>query len=658
MTETQRRALARSLEPLPEESLSGFLLRLAYRLGRSPGRVAELCGIHDGQQGRLTVDHLLSLPEQMAAEFARTTRLHPAEVDALGLRRFADVYPALQSGRSAATSATGRRRGALFGSIRDHYSDRWAVNFSSRFCPDCLRGDGSPVQKAYGGAWNLRWHLPVVFACTTHQQLLSSRCPKCQGLLNPQAYVGRAALLAMPSSTHRLHPLQCRNHADGQGHQARPCGARLEEVAPYPYRQLPPTDHAHLLALQRRINQCLTRSPLGTPNGPGPALPTFQDLVDTAQLIKLSWPAARDLAPSPALVELIDDLTGPLHTALKSAPTKTSSAFSLLWPAPQDSAECGALLLTAESLYRDAPDAAELRERIRPLAQYAFENAPPGACRSYFSRSGRSASLARAMVRRLHGFYAAGPLEYANLRVPSRACRFTSDEVPSHLPQVWYDTYFRDFADHVPGAGIYTVRHLRRAAGLKLVEMTAGGSWRDSARTLGIPENKALSTLKKLRGQFGDADLWPRFEDATEQIARYLDELPQRTNYAHRRRMMSDWTMLYGDWVVLCSGLPQADRLASRHGTEIGTVLVWAEITQADHLLCPLLQDLRKSRTGHNPLIDEISQFFTPVNQRGSRLALRLRLQKYARELGDRIDMQDTLDDLGVTDPLTLAPHL
>ncbi|WP_432181579.1 hypothetical protein [Streptomyces sp. NBC_00063] len=210
--------------------------------------------------------------------------------------------------------------------------------------------------------------------------------------------------------------------------------------------------------------------------------------------------------------------------------------------------------------------------------------------------------------------------------------------MPSHLPETWYSEHFGDFTDHVPGAGSYTVRHLRRAASLKLVEMTAGGSWRDSARALEIPESQALSTLRKLRRQFGAADLWPRFEGIVERIACHLDELPQQTNYANRRRVMPNWVLSQGDWESACFGLRQADRLTSRHGTAIGTVLVWAEATQADHLLWPSLTDLRTSSTDRRPLIDELSGFFRPSNQRGYRLELRLRLQRYAQDFGARID--------------------
>lgn len=628
------RVLARSLEPLPEESLPGYLLRLAYRLGSSPGRIAELCGIHDGRQRRLAAHILLELPVKTAAEFARRTRLDPAQVHCLGLRRYAASYPALRTRRGMATAPSARRPDSFFGSIKDLYSDRWAVNFSSRYCPTCLDGDGSPVQNAYGGPWNLRWHLPVVFACTTHQKLLASHCPACRSPLNRQAYEGRATLLSLPTTPHQLHPGQCRNHTAGRGSRAEPCGARLDKETRYPYSELPVADHVSLLELQDRIDQRLTHPATEEVENLPMEFSSFQDLVDTAQLIKLSWPAARDWAPSPALAALIDEHTAPLHASLDAAPH-----FSPLRRAPQDSSQCGALLLAAEALLRDASDPPALHERIHPLAQYAIEHAPAGASRAFFSRPGLSTALSRAMARRKHGFYAAGPLEYANLRVASRDCHFSAEEVPAHLPQLWYAAYFTDFADQVPGAGRYTVRHIRRAASLKLVEMTAGGSWRDAARVLDIPDSRALSSLTKLRRQIGDADLWPRFEAATEQIARHLDGLTERTNYAHRRRRLTNWLMPYADWSAISTGLSLSERFTAHHGITIGTVIAWTEVTQSDFLLCPLLAASRQSTAERDLLVAEISRFFSPTPRRGHRVALHGHLAAYARELATHVDM-------------------
>ena len=44
--------LPRSLDPLPDESLPGYLLRLAHRLGLAPARVMQLTGLTAGRDGR------------------------------------------------------------------------------------------------------------------------------------------------------------------------------------------------------------------------------------------------------------------------------------------------------------------------------------------------------------------------------------------------------------------------------------------------------------------------------------------------------------------------------------------------------------------------------------------------------------------------------
>ncbi|MFE4574326.1 TniQ family protein [Streptomyces chartreusis] len=625
----QRRVLARSLEPLPEESLPGFLLRLAYRLHLSPARVARLCGIETNGQRRLAADHLLELPSDTAAEFARVTGLSALEVQNLGLRRYTENVPALQTMRGNASPQSASRQG-MFGSISQFYESNWAVNLSSRFCPQCLAGDGSPVQGTYGGSWSLRWHLPFVFACTIHHRLLHSRCPSCGSSL-ARSYKRRATLITQPGSSHILHPLQCRNLVAGpNAGKPRPCGARLEQIEPRNLAALPEEDHERLIELQRRLDAMLSLRPAKNEDKQRPRGLSFQDLVHVAQLIKLSWPAGSNLAPSDALASLIDNHADSLHVELRTPQPRTTSRFSVLWAAPDDSAQCGALLLTAEAVLSEADSPAQLRALIRPMARFAFEHAPASACRSFFSRPGFSPALARAMVRHSHGFHAAGPWEYANLRVAARDCRFTAEEVPAHLPKSWYDAHFTDFADHVPGASLYTVRHLRRAASLKLVEMTQGGSWVQCAKALDIPESRARSALNKLRQQFGDSDLWSRFEANTERLAHHLDDLPQRINYAHRRRILAEWHMPRADWSDLIKDLPQARRLTARYGTALATVLVWTEATQSDYLLCPYIQSLRSSGADPDHLINEISQFFTPANRRGIRLEILRRIGDYA----------------------------
>lgn len=57
------------------------------------------------------------------------------------------------------TSSRGSRRGV------------WEQRRPSRYCPDCLSGNG--------GRWPVQWRLGWVFACTRHHCLLADTCPDC-----------------------------------------------------------------------------------------------------------------------------------------------------------------------------------------------------------------------------------------------------------------------------------------------------------------------------------------------------------------------------------------------------------------------------------------------------------------------------------------------
>ncbi|MEU0337677.1 TniQ family protein [Streptomyces bobili] len=209
------RRLARALSPLPEESLPGLLLRLAYRMERSPARAARLCGlIH--HQNRLPGEYLISLPAERIGPFAAAARLNVEEANALTLSSFAALYPPLASVRIDGSRNTTASRKS------------WAASISSRYCAACLSGDGSPVQTLYGGPWKLRWHLPVAYACVRHRTLLSHTCPSCGGTPNRPTNTERQGLITH-RTTSGLHPGQCRRLVpDVHGAPAVPCAARLD----------------------------------------------------------------------------------------------------------------------------------------------------------------------------------------------------------------------------------------------------------------------------------------------------------------------------------------------------------------------------------------------------------------------------------------------
>ena len=138
------RALPLTLIPLTDESLVGYLLRLSYRLESSPlelGQVLGLTKINSWLPGRL----MFEIEPDRATRFAQRASLTAAEVDSLTYRPNADVYPPVNR------HAHPRRKSWLPQIVG---YERWLFSHSSRYCPQCLTGDGNTIQSRFGGAWS------------------------------------------------------------------------------------------------------------------------------------------------------------------------------------------------------------------------------------------------------------------------------------------------------------------------------------------------------------------------------------------------------------------------------------------------------------------------------------------------------------------------
>ena len=199
--------LPRSLDPLPDESLPGYMLRLAHRLDRSPARIIELVGL--GTVTQQSLGPIAHLDPGAAHRFATAANLTVDEVENLCLTSLAGRYAPLQP------AYLGRHRDPL----RLPLTDPWVFGRWSRYCPQCLAGDGSPIQDAHGGAWQRLWRLPPVFAYAQHRRQLADRCPACR---QP------ALRLPLCSRAEGLHPTQCRNNTrTGRRGAAIPCEHQL-----------------------------------------------------------------------------------------------------------------------------------------------------------------------------------------------------------------------------------------------------------------------------------------------------------------------------------------------------------------------------------------------------------------------------------------------
>jgi hypothetical protein len=156
----------RSLDPLPEESLRGYVLRLSYRLEISPSQLAVLTGLMPAVKRLGLPAHLphqipsrrLAFFEDASAlgAFAESTRLTRQEAENLQMVSF------------AALRLPDRGDGPLGDHRRFAFETPWVFTAASRWCPQCLAGDGSSLQAELGGPWRKHWHLPVAFICPEH----------------------------------------------------------------------------------------------------------------------------------------------------------------------------------------------------------------------------------------------------------------------------------------------------------------------------------------------------------------------------------------------------------------------------------------------------------------------------------------------------------
>ncbi len=209
---TTIRPLARSLDPLTGESLGGYLLRLACRLHLTPIKLARRTGCAGTQLSRRL---LLDLD---VAGFARAARLTFDQTAALTLVPWADRYPPIARSQDIA---------------RPTRVDSWLFSDAPRYCPQCLAGDGSPIQLQYGGPWKKIWHLPISFACTGHRVFLRQDCPRTHP---PQPETWR--LIARPADS-TLHPAQCRQDDCTEGRKGKGSSLRRPR-GPDPRDRAPP----------------------------------------------------------------------------------------------------------------------------------------------------------------------------------------------------------------------------------------------------------------------------------------------------------------------------------------------------------------------------------------------------------------------------------
>ncbi|WP_406066263.1 TniQ family protein [Streptomyces sp. NBC_01077] len=363
--------MARSLDPLEGEALSGYLLRLAHRLGVDPLHLYVRTGLTGTRLEGTKITRVspalgFSLDDVSLEAFGRTTRLSREEVTGLLVAPLGARYGPLSTEYSRSQADE-----------RTRFVSPWVLSDRTQYCPDCLAGDSSSqIEQVHGGAWQRIWRLSAVFACLRHRRFLRQRCPNCGEHVQGDA----KNLIARPRDG-ELHPTQCRASTPVETLRAvRPaCGADLAK-ADRPRDLLPTASRTReaAFATQARLLTLLA------PDGPehvssvGWLIPTaqyFNDLRTVATLILMTWPEARPHAATRTLAKILDHEAEQRHRAfenVRDTPGAYRRKVSVYIAPPENPAVTAAVLEMADRFLsaRDEREAARFLEFLAVEATY------------------------------------------------------------------------------------------------------------------------------------------------------------------------------------------------------------------------------------------------------------------------------------------------
>ncbi|MFD9575105.1 TniQ family protein [Streptomyces sp. NPDC059982] len=580
--------LPRCLIPLPGESLAGLLLRLAYRLETSPGELAVRTGLSQ-KAATLTPRHLLMLDAEVLASFSSATRLPVPAIADLTLRAQADRYPPV------ADSLT---RPGADGVLRARgFFPPWILADRTRYCPACLRGDGSDIQERYGGPWKLQWRLATVFACVEHAVLLRDDCPTCRLPVHSGREGGRPHLLAWPAGA-GLHPLQCRNTPRGRT-VGDPCAAPLASPTDGPEHVV----CVSVLELQHRI--------LGL-HGPGvaplDARTAFHDLHTLATLVRATWPAAAAITPERSLATALDR-----HLGERARAAMTPVERSYLWAAPPAPAAATAALLDISTRLLGLPPEAR-REALRLLLQAAPHPSTPGWGKTWSTHRRSTSPALQAQIDEVlpphfpNRFQPALRKRARGALIPHGTHRYRAENIPQWLPQDWFTALQ---ATALQDRALNEGRAFRRFAAVQLVQTASGMTMEEAAAYLGIPSawHRPEGTPLKLhppsryrrRGVDTAKDL--------ARLARHASRHAQGIDYRARRLRFADWTLDTTQWKALEKTVDRRAKTFLAQGfsrivfgedlREVSSAYVWGLLTGSESCLAPSL-DARGLASGQH----------------------------------------------------------
>lgn len=573
--------LPRSLDPLPRESLPGFLLRLSYRLGIAPLDLAARYGLGSKLATTFTFPsrYLLQVDPGLAEIVARSLRLTVSEIHNLTLAHQSPGFPPAQ------TDYLGKKW-----SISAVVYEGWIFTRFSRYCPECLtERKGS----AFDSTWYGRWRLPFVFTCPLHRCFLEWCCPACG---NPAFSAGiseagrwrRAQLIPNPLAV--LHPAQCRSRSTENGRvgprTAPTCGNRLD--VRNGRSAVPSTEVTELQEHLSRLATASAMAPAMSLGEPTTASTFFNDLRTAMLLICATWPVAAELKPMMLHPEAD---TRHIEDQLQSLSVGNENGRFVLpgrvQGAPSPDPIAAAALMGLASNILGAPEGAD---HLRLLVAHRTKSWP-----------GR-AKLLELEPHCSNGFQAAmkGRLDYlrpgSDARVtfpqpPTHRDRLEAHCIPQRLPDAWFS--------RLEGLGA-PPNALRRDAAIRLVEMTGGSTRRAAAIYLGFHDCTELRTATLLRKWQYSGENARKYGRALTLLADEIAADPYGIDYQLRREQLRTWVIPPDEWAAITENVTQRQLPRVRSLTRWGpgrhlaaSAVVWAWATQGYCWLAPMFHHQR-----------------------------------------------------------------
>lgn len=536
------RRLPRSNQPLPGESLAGYLLNLAHRLELSPADVIKRTGIKTVQRaGVLDLSYSVTLPTDAAQRLATATGMTSPQVTSLTLDGFGSVLDMARPGKRIA---------------RSNYGNKWVNPGRTRACPDCLRASPHPN-------WHARWITPWALACTAHGTLLIDQCPACATPIgDPGTGFVRSLIPSVASAVE--HPAACRSI-----YERVMCNNRFDQTEA---TQAQP----ELLLLQQRLDEAV-------------AIPTadsnqwLRDLrVIALLLVTVGLPD--DLSPTPYADAARQHAQ---ERQQQDGDKKRDQSIP-----PGTSRASAGLLLAADELLRRAEGSTALSDLDRQATEQA-----PTAWEQAKNKSGPSPRLSEALNR-----HKRSTTRHQRLAVYLPTVEGLAPEhIPAYLPVAIFQTHLAD-ARHPSGTNGQRSRYerpLRRYAPIAVAMHAAQIDATTAGRLLGYPDTLTAAACARASEAFrdhgGEPELFRRIAAIT---SHYAAATP--IDYRRRRNHFdADWRIPDDEWTTLQTSLARNNRPWQVRHTEY-SAWVWSLITISDPLLAPMTRIERNGRHSTN----------------------------------------------------------